>query len=118
MFGNHAEHVSFQEGTAEELLKKLADRADKEAKHHRAWPVDATRLSGALRRIAPNLRELGILVEFLPRHEFRRPIRISAATSPDGGKIVSTATAASASSSPDAVDAEKQRLGDGDWGEA
>jgi len=80
VFGNHAEHVSFQEGTAEELLKKLADRADKEAKHHRAWPVDATRLSGALRRIAPNLRELGILVEFLPRHEFRRPIRISSPT--------------------------------------
>jgi hypothetical protein len=100
------------EGGAKELLQKLNDQASKETKQHRAWPADETRLSGALRRIAPPLRDLGIMIEFLPRQEFRRPIRISAAASSEAGK------AASAASSPDAPDAEKDHLGDEDWGEA
>jgi hypothetical protein len=59
-------------GTATELLRVLNERAGDELHMLRrnGWPKDATRLSGALRRIAPNLREVGVKVEF---HEHHRP---------------------------------------------
>jgi hypothetical protein len=57
-------------GTATELLAALRDGVDEETIRLRNWPKDATRVSGDLRRIAPNLRAIGITVEFdLPRRQ-------------------------------------------------
>jgi putative DNA primase/helicase len=63
-------------GTATLLLERLnarlADLDAEDAKELRrnGWPKDARRLSGALRRIAPDLRAVGLRVEF---HENKRP---------------------------------------------
>jgi hypothetical protein len=53
-------------GTATELLRLLDERVgdDLQVLRRNGWPKDATRLSGALRRIAPNLRAVGVKVEF------------------------------------------------------
>lgn len=50
-------------GTASELLTALNDRASDPERRHDEWPVDATRLSGQLRRIEPALRALGVFVD-------------------------------------------------------
>ncbi len=105
------------EGTAEELLVKLNESAAKETKQARSWPADARWLSGALRRITPNLRELGIVIEFLPREKVRRPIRISM-LSPDEGKSASPASLPSRTPAGDADDGEIPTPGGEDWGEA
>jgi hypothetical protein len=63
-------------GTATQLLEQLNARlnelAAEEVKQLRrnGWPKDARRLSGALRRIAPDLRAVGLGVDF---HESKRP---------------------------------------------
>jgi hypothetical protein len=51
-------------GTAGELLQRLADYADEEQRRQRGWPKSASALSGRLRRLAPNLRAVGVEVEF------------------------------------------------------
>jgi hypothetical protein len=52
-------------GTAGELLKAFQRHAGDEATaRHSNWPKNGRALSGALRRIAPNLREVGVEVEF------------------------------------------------------
>jgi hypothetical protein len=105
------------EGTAEELLVKLNQSATKETKQLRSWPADATRLSNAIRRITPNLRELGILIEFLPRQSIRRPIRISK-LSPGNGKSASSPSPPSGTPPGYADDDENHTPGGEDWGEA
>jgi hypothetical protein len=105
------------EGTGEELLVKLNESAAKETKQARSWPTDARRLSGALRRITPNIRELGILIEFLPRQNIRRPIRISM-VSPDEGESASPPSSPSRAPAGDAGDGEISTPGREDWGEA
>jgi hypothetical protein len=52
------------EGTASELLDALAGRADEGIRRGRDWPSSPRALSGAVRRIAPNLRAIGLEVEF------------------------------------------------------
>ncbi|MDP9363784.1 MAG: hypothetical protein M3Q10_06095, partial [Chloroflexota bacterium] len=49
-------------GTATALLADLADLVDDETRKDRDWPKRGNRLSGQLRRLAPNLRQLGVLV--------------------------------------------------------
>lgn len=49
-------------GTANALLAELAGLVDDETKRDRDWPKRANRLAGMLRRLAPNLRQLGILI--------------------------------------------------------
>jgi DNA polymerase-1 len=71
------------EGTATELLAALAARVDDGTKRQRAWPKDAARLSGDLRRLAPSLRLIGIEVEFLPGHRAGRRLRITLSTDPE-----------------------------------
>jgi hypothetical protein len=44
-------------------LKELNMRASEEAKKQ-GWPKNPTKLSGMLRRLAPNLRDLGIEIAF------------------------------------------------------
>ncbi len=68
------------EGIASEVLERLSDIAGEAAVRRKGWPGSPSALSGELRRIAPNLREIGVEVEFLPRrHGGRRPITITTA---------------------------------------
>jgi hypothetical protein len=54
-------------GTATDLLRILKERAGEQATsptNQKGWPKNGRALSGALRRIAPNLRAVGVSVEF------------------------------------------------------
>jgi hypothetical protein len=51
-------------GTATELLKQLGAAVGETAAKDRGWPKTARALSGTLRRLAPNLRALGVSVDF------------------------------------------------------
>lgn len=51
-------------GSASELLEALDARASDGTKRLRAWPKSAQSLGNLLRRIAPNLREAGVDVNF------------------------------------------------------
>ncbi len=64
------------EGTAGELLDLLNERAKEAARKQKAWPKNPHSLSNHLRRLAPNLRNAGVDVTFLPRTGKKRPIRI------------------------------------------
>ncbi len=50
------------EGTASELLAALNNEAGEATTKDREWPKRANRLSNQLRRIAPNLRQVGVWV--------------------------------------------------------
>jgi hypothetical protein len=52
------------EGTAGELLDALNALATNDGKHPKEWPSKPNVLSGILRRIAPNLRQLGVTFSF------------------------------------------------------
>jgi hypothetical protein len=52
-------------GTATKLLARLNDTVPDDVRREKGWPRNARALSGALRRLAPNLREIGIDVAFL-----------------------------------------------------
>ena len=52
------------EGIATALLKELAIHGGCTVRHPREWPVNAKKLSDQLRRLVPNLRTVGIFVEF------------------------------------------------------
>jgi len=60
------------EGTATTLLKALHDRVDDAVTRQPGWPKGARGLSGLLRRLAPNLRAVGVQVEFLKSHHPRK----------------------------------------------
>jgi hypothetical protein len=51
-------------GTAGDLLRTLSDRADAALLRQRTWPSTPRALAGALRRLASNLRAIGIAIEF------------------------------------------------------
>jgi hypothetical protein len=51
-------------GTATELLVQLETKIDERAKRSKSWPGSGRGLSNSLRRLAPNLRTVGINVEF------------------------------------------------------
>ena len=51
-------------GTATELLEELEKLIGDNTRRQKEWPKSARRLSGHLKRIAPNLRAAGIEVEF------------------------------------------------------
>jgi hypothetical protein len=52
------------EGTSTQLLSALEEAADEAVRKRREWPKSPRKLSGDLRRIAPNLRAAGIDVDF------------------------------------------------------
>lgn len=56
------------EGTAGELLEELDRQAGDGVKKLKVWPKTPRGLSGALRRLAPNLRAVEIQVHFLGKH--------------------------------------------------
>ena len=60
------------EGTASDLLKRLAWIASDQATRSRSWPSSPRGLSAALRRLAPNLRQAGVHVDFTRATDRRR----------------------------------------------
>ena len=58
------EPKSHWRGTASALLENLEDVADDAVTRRKDWPKRANILSGHLRRIAPNLRKMGVQIEF------------------------------------------------------
>jgi hypothetical protein len=62
-------------GTASELLKALSRFAPESVVKQRGWPKKPNGLSGALRRLAPNLRRVGIEVSW-HRDEGKKRSRI------------------------------------------
>lgn len=66
----------YWEGRAADLLEELERKASDGDKRLKSWPKTPRGLSGALRRLAPNLRQAGIDVEFsvVGRGNNRRPI--------------------------------------------
>jgi hypothetical protein len=71
------------DGTAKELLSKLAALAGDTATKAKTWPATPRALSGRLRRVAPNLRRLGIDIEFARGTGRNRERRIIISTSAD-----------------------------------
>ena len=73
-----AEETSWK-GTATDLLETLTNShyASDQITREKTWPKNAKALSGALRRLAPNLRAAGLEVTFLPRTGRQRPIIIT-----------------------------------------
>jgi hypothetical protein len=66
------------EGTAAKLLEALNAFSPETTRKQRSWPRTPRALSGALRRLAPDLRAVGVFVIFLPREAGtgRRLIRL------------------------------------------
>ena len=61
-------------GTSGELLAELAVLAGEAATRQRGWPANPRALTSALKRLAPSLRALGIVLERLERTGSSRPI--------------------------------------------
>ena len=51
-------------GTSTELLAELESKADQKTKSLKSWPKTARTLGASVKRLAPNLRQAGIGVEF------------------------------------------------------
>lgn len=74
-------------GTAAELLRSLEPFAEFSLRSAPGWPRTPRAIGGALRRIAPNLREQGFTVEMEPEgtgNDRKRVIRLTAPTSAQG----------------------------------
>jgi hypothetical protein len=52
------------EGTASDLLRVLNEQADESVRRQRSWPASPRAASNTLRRLKPDLRAVGVLVEF------------------------------------------------------
>jgi hypothetical protein len=65
-------------GAAQELLAALVEIVGESAAKAKTWPRTPRALSGQLRRAAPNLRRVGILIVFGKRQAKERPITITA----------------------------------------
>jgi len=68
------EGVRTLETTAADLLFMLEAKVDDATRRHKSWPNTPRALSGALRRIAPNLREVGLHIDFDTRSSRKRTI--------------------------------------------
>jgi hypothetical protein len=84
------------EGAASELLDALALAVDDKTRQSTRWPKSPRAMAGAIRRLSPSLRVVGIEVEF-SRDPHSRKISIKW-TAPDKGR--NFASFASSSSSP------------------
>jgi hypothetical protein len=80
------------EGTATELLRALEPMVDENARRSRSWPQIGRTLANTLRRLAPNLRQAGIAIEF-ERESSRGRKRLIAITSTDRGELASESSA-------------------------
>jgi hypothetical protein len=80
-----ADHEQRWEGTAAELLERLTKLADEATRRAKSWPATPRQLGAALRRLAPDLRAVGIMMEFRDQRELgsrRRQITITKVTPP------------------------------------
>ena len=92
------------EGIARELLTELEDHhSDEKSRNRRDWPRDPRGMSVALRRIAPNLRAVGISVEFDKRipGSGRRMIQLGRICDAPSDESVTSVTQASQKNLPD-----------------
>jgi hypothetical protein len=64
------------EGSSQQFLMELESRASAAIRAHAKWPRGSRSLSCALRRLAPGLRKQGIDVQFAPRLDRSRLIRV------------------------------------------
>ena len=55
--------TSYWTGTVSDLLAELARQVDERVERQRGWPHSGRALSGVLKRLAPNLRAVGVEVE-------------------------------------------------------
>jgi hypothetical protein len=94
-------------GTMADLLAQIESLVPEGRHRERGWPRNARALSGALRRAAPDLRSIGIIVDWLPRTGSRRPIRLMKV----GGATVTTVTTVT-----ERPDRPETRGSDGDVG--
>ena len=67
--------VSTWSGTATDLLGALDDLADEKVRRLKSWPQTARKLGGDIKRLAPNLRAVGIEVDFGHQGRGRRKRR-------------------------------------------
>jgi hypothetical protein len=82
-------------GTSTQLLQRLNDQATDDLKRQKQWPQDGRTLSNALRRITPNLRAVGVSVDFERQGKKRtRTITITAKAEQEN-KTSSASSAAS-----------------------
>ena len=72
----HPPEIKYWHGSATELLKQLGDHAGKRVTSTPGWPRSPAKLTGELRRIAPQLRSNGLYVGF-ERRASRRVIFLS-----------------------------------------
>jgi hypothetical protein len=70
------QHTGRWEGTAGDLLKALKLLVSEETAKGSDWPKRPHVLSGRLRRLAPNLRQVGILIDFDQRRPDRKRDRL------------------------------------------
>jgi hypothetical protein len=120
---------SYFEGTASDLLQKLVGVSG-DVVRAKGWPTDARRLSGALRRLAPMLRAIGISITFdrdattkqRKRLVFVRPVPIEPELGremrpdrpmrPHGTQIANPSETPTVRTPPDAEDADSASCSD------
>jgi hypothetical protein len=85
------EDQSTWSGTATDLLTRLSDRAGSAVINRKWWPTGPRQLSGQLRRLAPNLRAVGIDITFHKGTSSKRT-RIITLKSADSASDASTAS--------------------------
>jgi hypothetical protein len=91
-------------GTATELLIRLNDKAADDIRRQKGWPTNGRVLSNALRRIAPNLRAVGVNVGFERQGKKRtRTVTVSGVSHPTQPE-----QAAKSSSAPSAASATQE----------
>jgi len=81
-------------GTARELLDELGRIAGEKVVQSKRWPKNPRAFSGALRRLAPSLRTIGIMVDFTKEgHSKTRTIAIEkvGTTPPESGRDFASA---------------------------
>jgi hypothetical protein len=105
-------------GTATELLDRLEGLVDKRTRGSRGWPKTPRALGTALRRIAPNLRSVGIEVTFNREgHDRDRIIRIEP-NGTGGHKSTLECSSSSAQSSAANPFSYQQEIPDADGADA
>jgi hypothetical protein len=85
-------------GTATSLLGALTAIVSETTARSRGWPLLPHVLSGQLRRAAPNLRKIGIGVEWSDGHHYGRQITIEKSEGGDPGQTSKRASPASPAS--------------------
>jgi uncharacterized protein YukE len=95
------EEVGQWQGTATELLDQLNERAADKLRKGRTWPKTGQALANAIRRVAPNLRQIGIEVEFARLND-RQRTRVVTLSEVQGDEW----DEASEASAPSAADSE------------